>query len=206
MAIRLLIADDQHLVRGGLSTLLGLDQEITIVGQAANGQEAVTMALSTNPDVILMDINMPILDGVKATREITKQLPRTKILMLTTFPDDEYIADALMAGAMGYILKSLGPEQILAAVKGVASGVAQFSATIVPKLRGPNKKLSSLDSLTEREFEVLELLGRGKSNREIASALNISEGTVKNYVSKILQTLGLRDRTQAAVWASNNLY
>ena len=206
MAIRLLIADDQDLIRQGLCTLLSVDPDIEVVGQAAHGQEAIALAASTNPDVILMDIRMPTLDGVHATREISKRHPNVKVVMLTTFDDDEYIADALLAGAMGYLLKNLPPQQIIAAVKGVVNGVAQFSAAITPKLHGPSRKIASLDSLTERECEVLALLGRGKSNREIATTLNITEGTVKNYVSKILQTLNLRDRTQAAIWASQNLY
>ncbi len=206
MVIRLLIADDQDLIRQGLSTLLSVDPEIEVVGQAANGQEAIDLAKSTNPDVVLMDIQMPVVDGVQAIREINNHNPNVKVLVLTTFDNDEYIADALVAGAMGYLLKNLPSQQIISAVKGAASGLAQFSATIAPKLHVPKKKSVRLESLTERECEVLEMLGRGKTNREIATALNITEGTVKNYVSNILQTLGVRDRTQAALWASQNLY
>jgi DNA-binding NarL/FixJ family response regulator len=206
LAIRLLIADDQDLIRQGLSTLLSVDPEIEVVGQAANGQEAIDLALSANPDVILMDVEMPVLNGIQAMREIGKKAPNIKILVLTTFDNDEYIADSLVAGAIGYLLKNLPPQQIIAAVKGAANGLAQFSAAITPKLHGPNRKNIHLSSLTERECEVLALLGRGKTNREIATALNITEGTVKNYVSNILQSLGVRDRTQAALWASQNLY
>lgn len=209
--IRLLLADDQPLFRQGLASLLSLEEDLEIVGEANHGKEAITLAETLQPDVILMDVRMPICDGVVATREIHGRFPWIKILVLTTFDEDDYIWESLQAGALGYLLKSTPALQLAAAIRTLSQGHSQLGPTIAPKvfaqLRPPvaAKQNFHENLFSERELDVLRLIGQGKNNREIAKALYLTEGTVKNYVTQILGRLELRDRTQAALWAKENL-
>jgi DNA-binding NarL/FixJ family response regulator len=206
--ISLLIADDQDLFRQGLATLLSLEEDLQVVGQACNGQEAVTLAAQLQPDVILMDMRMPICNGVEATQQIHQQYPWIRILVLTTFDEDEYIWQSLQAGALGYLLKSTPSEQLATAIRSLQQGYSQLGPTIAPKvfaqinpLLVDNAVPKHLDKLSQREHDVLMLIGRGLNNREIASHLYLTEGTVKNHVTQILSKLQLRDRTQVALCA-----
>lgn len=210
--ITVLLVDDQHLIRQGLKTLLELEPDLEIVGEAANGQEAVKLVEILQPNVILMDIRMPLMDGVAATREIKQKFAQTKILVLTTFDDDEYIKAALQNGAMGYLLKDTPSEELAVAIRAVHRGYTQLGPGIVKKLLTQFPATTSTQSssppvtlteLTKREKEVLRLIATGANNREIAQELYISEGTVKNHVTNILNRLELRDRTQAAIFANS---
>jgi DNA-binding NarL/FixJ family response regulator len=207
--IRLLLVDDQPLFRQGLAALLALEADLAIVGQASHGKEAIALSADLQPDVILMDVRMPICDGVAATREIHQRYPWMRIVVLTTFDEDEYIWQSLQAGALGYLLKSTPSGQVADAIRTVHQGYSQLGPTIAPKvfaqLNHTPPKVDSLHRFTDRELEVLTLLGRGKNNREIAQALFLTEGTVKNHVTRILSELGMRDRTQAALWSQENL-
>jgi len=211
--IRLLLVDDQALVRQGLATLLALESDFEIIGQATNGNEAVSLAGEHSPDVVLMDIRMPVCDGVAATGLIKRDHPDIKVLVLTTFDDDELIVQAMAAGASGYLLKNSPMEQLASAIRSVSNGYTQLGPTIAPKIfsrlsKGSNPAKAAVDlekMFTARELEVLRLLGEGKSNKEIAKTLYITEGTVKNHITKILSQLEVRDRTQAALWAQQNL-
>jgi DNA-binding NarL/FixJ family response regulator len=215
-AVRVLIVDDLQLMRDGIASLLKLQDGLEIVGMAANGQEAVELATSQQPDVILMDVRMPILDGVAATEQIHRQMPACKILMLTTFNDETYVLEALQVGASGYLLKDLPARDLAQAIQAVHRGIYQLDPTVADQLKtllsraqtarehpGALKATDEAD-LTERELEVLRLIARGATNREIAEALVISEGTVKNHISNILGRLNLRDRTQAAIYARDH--
>ena len=206
--IHVLLVDDQAIVRQGLKALLSLEADLEIVGEAANGREA----LLTTPnavDVVLMDIRMPVMDGVAATRELLHQYPNLKILVLTTFEDDELVQQAVAAGAVGYLLKDTPSEEVAQAIRAVHRGYAQFGPGILQKMAiaqpaSPKPEIPpGFDELTPREREVLVLIGQGANNREIAAALFLSEGTVKNHVTNILGRLGLRDRTQAALLAAS---
>jgi DNA-binding NarL/FixJ family response regulator len=213
--IRLLLCDDQRLMREGMRTLLSLEPDLAVVGEAGDGETGVAEALRLKPDVVLMDIRMPGMNGVEATKRIRAALPATKVLILTTFDDDELVLAALLEGAAGYLTKDLPAEEIGAAIHQVQSGGVvmppPIAAKVVAELArrqqqgAPAATAGGPDpaavSLTEREREVLQLLGRGYSNREIGEALFISEGTAKNYVSVLIEKLGLRDRTQVALWA-----
>jgi DNA-binding NarL/FixJ family response regulator len=210
--IRVLVVDDQSLIRQGLKALLELDPEITVIGEAENGQIAIQLAQELHPDVILMDIRMPLMDGVAATREISQKFPQIKVLVLTTFDDDEYVQAAINYGAMGYLLKDTPSEQLAVAIHAVHKGYTQLGPGIVRKLLTksplPPAKPSPppvLQELTPRELEILHLIATGANNREIAQQLFISEGTVKNHVTNILNRLNLRDRTQAAIFANTFL-
>ncbi|MBI5173942.1 MAG: response regulator transcription factor [Candidatus Obscuribacter sp.] len=209
--IRVLIADDQSLVSQGLSSLLSLESDIEVVGVAANGREAVLLCEKLNPDVVLMDIQMPILDGIKATGEILSKNNKIKVLALTTFVDDEFIIDSIRQGAAGYLLKNMPSELLASAIRASMRGLSQMDPEVVARLsmhlvKTEERKLPDLlKHLNKREIEILQLLAEGLSNREIAGKLNITEGTVRNYVSNILLVLGLNDRTQAAIWALKNL-
>lgn len=215
-AVRVLIVDDQQLMRDGIASLLKLQDGLEIVGMAANGQEAVELATSQQPDVILMDVRMPVLDGVAATEQIHRQIPACKILMLTTFNDEAYVLEALQVGASGYLLKDLPARDLAQAIQAVHRGIYQLDPTVADQLKallsraqtareqpGALKAIDEAD-LTERELEVLRLIARGATNREIAETLVISEGTVKNHISNILGRLNLRDRTQAAIYARDH--
>ncbi|MEO1429446.1 MAG: response regulator transcription factor [Cyanobacteria bacterium J06632_19] len=212
--ISVILVDDQHLIRQGLKTLLELEPDLEIVGEAKNGQEAVAMVEKLQPDVVLMDIRMPLMDGVAATKEIKNKFAQTKILVLTTFDDDEYIKAALQNGAMGYLLKDTPSEELAVAIRAVHRGYTQLGPGIVKKLltqfpattANPSPSPPAiLAELTKREKEVLSLIATGANNREIAQKLYISEGTVKNHVTNILNRLELRDRTQAAIFANSFL-
>lgn len=206
--IRLLLADDQEIFRQGLATMLAVESDLEIVGHAANGREAIEAVKTLQPQVILMDVRMPICDGVQATREIHQYYPWIRILVLTTFDDDEYILQSLQAGALGYLLKRTPAPEIAAAIRSVAQGYSQLGPTIAPKAFSQLKPLPSnfsSDLLSKREIEVLKLVGEGKNNQEIAQMLFLSEGTVKNHVTQILAKLEMRDRVQAALWAQRNL-
>ncbi len=212
--IQLLLVDDQAIVRQGLKALLSLEADLQIVGEAANGREAVAIAqkLFATPnavDVVLMDIRMPIMDGVAATRELLHQHPDLKVLVLTTFEDDELVQQAVQAGAVGYLLKDTPSEEVAQAIRAVQRGYAQFGPGILQKMvmsqvaPAPPEVPPGFHELTPREHEVLTLIGQGASNREIAQTLFLSEGTVKNHVTNLLGRLGLRDRTQAALLAAS---
>lgn len=208
--IRLLLADDQSLFRQGLADLLALEPDLKVVGQAAQGREAIALTEQLQPDVILMDVRMPICDGVTATREIHQRFPWIRILVLTTFDEDEYIKDSLRAGALGYLLKSTPSQQLAEAIRTVYQGHGQLGPTIALKVFSQVDFLSKQKEdfshrFSDRELEVLMLLGQGKSNREIAWSLHLTEGTVKNRVTRILSQLGMRDRTQVALWVQQNM-
>ncbi|MGB5963466.1 MAG: response regulator transcription factor [Coleofasciculaceae cyanobacterium] len=212
--IRIVLIDDQHLIRQGLKALLELEPDLEVVGEGENGQMALTLIASLQPDVVLMDIRMPLMDGVAATRAISQQFPGTKVLVLTTFDDDQYVAEALRCGAMGYLLKDTPSEELAVAIRSVYRGYTQLGPGLVEKIMAqlpinaaPNyaSPPPSWDELTPREQEVLRLIAKGASNREIAKSLYISEGTVKNHVTNILNRLNLRDRTQAAIFANSFL-
>lgn len=208
--IRLLLVDDQELFRQGLAALLSVETDLEVIGQARNGQEAIELAKTLQPHVILMDVRMPICDGVQATREIHQCYPWMKILVLTTFDDDEYIVQSLLVGALGYLLKRTPSSEIAAAIRSVSQGYSQLGPTIAQKVfsklqSSPPDSNAYQDILSKREIEVLKLVGEGKNNQEIARELFLSEGTVKNYVTQILNKLEMRDRIQAALWAQRNL-
>ncbi len=211
--IRVLVVDDQSIIRQGLRALLELEADLQVVGEAENGQigiDCVVAMQSTllQPDVVLMDVRMPIMDGVAATRHLLEQFPSLKILILTTFNDDAYVKDALRLGACGYLLKDTPSEDLAAAIRSVFKGYAQFSPGIMQRAFAettptPAEEIPpELIELTPREREVLRLIATGANNREIGLTLYISEGTVKNHVTNILNRLGLRDRTQAAILAN----
>ena len=205
-----LIADDQALVRVGLRKILETERETTVVGEAGDGEDAVAAAGRLRPDVVLMDIRMPVLDGIEATRRIVRADPATRVLILTTFGLDTYVYEALRAGASGFMLKDAPPEEIAAAVQIVASGEALLAPTVTRMVieefarRAPAAAPvlpPAVAELTPREREVLDLLARGLSNPEICVRLVISEATAKTHVAHILQKLGLRDRVQAVIYA-----
>ncbi|PAZ16496.1 DNA-binding response regulator [Streptomyces sp. SA15] len=199
--VRVLVVDDQDLVREGIAALLGIQPGIDVVGSARDGAEAVEEAQRCRPDVVLMDIRMPGIDGVAATALLRRRLPQCRIVMLTTFNDDEYVGRALKAGAVGYLLKNLPAAELAQAVRLVHAGVAQFDQGVVAALAAG---VPAPDVLTPRETEVLRLISAGATNKEIAARLYLSEGTVKNHISRVLSRLGLRDRTQAALYAREN--
>ncbi|MFE7237427.1 response regulator [Streptomyces sp. NPDC057582] len=208
--IRVLIVDDQMMVREGFSVLLGAMPGIEVVGEAVDGRQAIAQAATLRPDVVLMDIRMPELNGIEATREIVANDAAAKVLVLTTFDLDEYVYQALRAGASGFLLKDASARQLADGVRVVATGEALLAPTVTKRLitefsrlagapRPP--ALAQIGDLTERETEVLVLIAQGLSNAEIASHLVVAESTIKTHVSRILVKLGLRDRTQAAVFA-----
>jgi DNA-binding NarL/FixJ family response regulator len=211
--IRVIVVDDQQLIREGIASLLDLQDSIQVVATVANGKEAVERTLDLLPDVVLMDVRMPVMDGVQATALINGKLPDCKILMLTTFDDEEYIVQALKAGAKGYLLKDIPPGDLAQAIRLVYAGIYQLDATAASKLIGAMAGLTATrpvcasdapaphDLLTAREVEVLRYIALGATNREIAVQLVVSEGTIKNHISNILTRLGLRDRIQAALYA-----
>jgi DNA-binding NarL/FixJ family response regulator len=205
-----LIADDQALVRVGLRKILETEPETTVVGEAKDGEDAVAEARRLQPDIVLMDIRMPVLDGIEATRRITRDLLATRVLMLTTFGLDSYVYEALRAGASGFMLKDAPPEEIAAAVRIVASGEALLAPAVTRAVieefarrlpAAPPSPPPALAELTPREREVLDLLARGLSNPEVCDRLVISEATAKTHVARILQKLALRDRIQAVIYA-----
>ena len=209
MSIRVLLADDQAMVRAGFRMILGSEPDIEVIGEAENGDQAAAAANRLRPDVVLMDIQMPGVDGLQATRTITQndQLT-TRVVILTTFERDEYVFEALQCGASGFLLKNAPPEQLLHAVRVVAAGDALLAPSVTRRIieQFAQRRLdpeagAHLHELTQREREVLVMLARGKSNAELAAELFVSEGTVKTHVSSLLAKLGLRDRVQAVVLA-----
>jgi len=206
---RVLVADDDDLMRAGLIELLSNDAAIEIIGQAATGRQAVERTCRLAPDVVLMDVRMPDLDGIAATRELSRAVPGAKVLILTTFEQDDYLFGALRAGASGFLLKRTRPEELIAAVHAIAAGDSLLSPSITRRVidrmaQQPTPQFADqtkLDQLTRREREVLELIARGLSNREIATALVVEESTIRTHVKRILMKLGLRDRVQVVIFA-----
>jgi DNA-binding NarL/FixJ family response regulator len=212
MTIRLLLVDDQEIFRRGLAKILGTKEDLIVIGQAPDGQAAIILTDELQPDVILMDIRMPVCDGVKATREIHQRYPWIKIIVLTTFDDDEYIWQSLQAGAIGYLLKRTPIEQITVAIQSAYQGYSQLGPTIASKIFGQMPSVvpagefnTVLAGLSKRELEVLRLIAAGKNNQEISRSLHLTEGTVRNYITNILSQLDVRDRVQAILWAQKNL-
>lgn len=209
--IRVLLVDDQDIFRQGLVALLSVQEDIKIVGEACNGQEAIIFTAELQPDVVLMDVRMPICDGVIATHEIHQRYPWIQIVVLTTFDDDEYIWRSLQSGAIGYLLKRTPVDQVVSTIRSAYLGYSQLSPTIASKVFNQlSPKQSSVEvikrsQLSKRELEVLKLIGQGKNNQEISEMLHLSDGTVRNYVTRILSQLDLRDRVQAVLWAQRHL-
>lgn len=205
--MKVIICDDQALVRDGLEMLLRLDREIEVVGTAQDGAEAVELVEKTQPDLVLMDLKMPGMNGIEATRQIRARYPQVRVLVLTTFDDDEWVFDAIRAGASGYMLKDTSREEMLKAVKGTVAGKTFVDPAVAGKLLAQVSSTQTrppsmiTERLTERELDVLRLLARGLSNADIAARLHLSEGTVRNHVSALLAKLEATDRTQAAVIA-----
>jgi two-component system, NarL family, response regulator LiaR len=201
MSIRVLIADDHGVVRQGLTMYLKLDEELEVVGEASNGEEALYMARDLQPDVVLMDVLMPVMDGIEATEKIKAELPEVEVVALTSVLDDGAVTGAVRAGAMGYLLKNTKPRELCRAIKGAAAGQVQLdpeaAARLMREMRAPEKP----EALTARETEVLGLLARGQANKQIARELFVEEKTVKAHVSGILRKLGVSSRTQAALYA-----
>lgn len=204
--IKVLIVDDQALIREGLNMMLSLYEELKVVGEATNGKEAVDLVEEKEIDVVLMDIRMPIMDGVEATRVIKERYPHIKILILTTFNEDEYIFQGLNNGADGYVLKDVSSKELVNSIKSVYKGNMLFHGEVAKTIAGAVKGNVNMqreedifNDLTPREMEIARLIGEGKSNKEISEILYITEGTVKNHVTKILDKMDLRDRTQLAI-------
>lgn len=206
--ITILLVDDQRLMRDGLRTLLELEEDLTVVGEAGTGEEALARYAALEPTIVLMDVRMPGMDGVEATRRLHSQWPEVKIIILTTFDADEYIFEGLRAGARGYLLKAISGDELAVAIRKVAAGQALIDpavtrkvvdafARLAPPMRTINAGLA--EPLSEREQAILKLVATGLTNREIAERLYLAEGTVKNYVTSLLGKIGVRDRTQAAL-------
>ena len=211
--IKILLVDDQPLFREGLHTLLSVHADLEVVGEAGNGEEALGLARSLQPSVVLMDLQMPVLDGVAATRRLHEEQPGCRVIVLTTFDDDEMVFDGLRAGAVGYLLKDAPSEKLAEAIRVAARGETFLQPSVAAKVVAEFARLtkkavvpptSLVDPLSERELEILRLIAQGASNREIAGTLFLAEGTVKNHVTNILGKLEVRDRTQAALKAKEN--
>ncbi|MCA9872325.1 MAG: response regulator transcription factor [Anaerolineales bacterium] len=213
MTIRTLLVDDQALFREGLRTLLSVWPDLEVVGEAGNGQEALDLAPQVRPDVVLMDLRMPVLDGVAATRRLLEAMPQVKVIVLTTFDDDDHVFDGLRAGAVGYLLKDVPSEKLVEAIRAAAEGKSFLQPSVAAKVVAEFARLTAVaptrtaqplvEPLSERELEILALVANGLSNKEIAAELYIAEGTVKNHVTNILSKLGVRDRTQAVLKAKD---
>jgi DNA-binding NarL/FixJ family response regulator len=214
--IRLLLVDDQQLICQGLKAMLSLESDLEVIGVAHNGKAALEQVEALQPDVVLMDLKMPVMDGREATRQICQSFPNTSVLVLTTFDDDGYIVDAMRAGAKGYLLKDMPSEELAQAIRLVQSGYTQLAPGLMDKLMtgfsaapttptptAQPSKLPALEQLTPREQEVLRLIGKGLTNRDIAQQLFISEGTVKTHVTHLLNRLNLRNRSQLAIYANS---
>jgi len=200
--IRILIADDHSVVRQGLKMFLGLDSELEVVGEAADGSEAVKLAHQLHPDVVLMDLLMPVMDGITATQTIRRELPDVEVVALTSVLEDASVVGAVRAGAVGYLLKDTESDELRRAIKAAAAGQVQLSPQAAARLLREVRTPDSPETLTERETDVLRLLARGLANKEIAHELSIGEKTVKTHVSNILAKLGVQSRTQAALYAA----
>jgi DNA-binding NarL/FixJ family response regulator len=201
--IRVLLVDDHQLLRDSLRSLLDGQDDITVVGAAGDGAQALTAAAETRPDVVLMDLSMPRMGGVEATRRLLQQQPGTQVVVLTSFPDQELIFDSVQAGAVGYLLKDAAPEKVVAAVRSAAAGESPLDGRVARTLltRGQS---SGQATLTDREREVLRLVARGLANKQIARHLGIAERTVKAHLTSAFQRIGATDRTQAALWAARH--
>jgi two-component system, NarL family, response regulator LiaR len=206
VAITILVVDDHSVVRQGLKMFLGLDPELEIIGEAENGAEAVRLAAELKPDVVLMDMLMPVMDGIEATKLIRRDMPDTEVIALTSVLEDAAVVGAIKAGAIGYLLKDTQSDELRRAIKAASEGQVQLSpqaaARLMREVRTP--EVAAPDALTERENDVLKLLAQGKANKEIARDLFIGEKTVKTHVSNILLKLGVQSRTQAALYAAQN--
>jgi DNA-binding NarL/FixJ family response regulator len=207
--IRLLLVDDQNLICQGLKTMLGLEPDLEVVGVAENGRVAVEQVAALEPDLVLMDVKMPVMDGRAATRQISQQFPRVKVLVLSTFDDDQYITDSMRAGARGYLLKDMPSDELVEAIRLTHRGYAQLGPGLLEKLISnatepvqSNLEPPDLSQITPREQDVLRLISRGVTNREIGEQLHISEGTVKTHISHLLDRLDLRNRAQLAIYAN----
>jgi DNA-binding NarL/FixJ family response regulator len=207
--VRVLIVDDQTVVREGLAAILSTEPEIQVVGLAADGQDALDVIAQTQPHVVLMDLKMPVMNGVQATQRIHRDYPNIRVLVLTTYVADEWVFDAIRAGAAGYLMKDTRRAELIAAIKGTAEGKSYLDPTVAgrvmqqavarPQSEAPGEPQT--EALTDRELQILHLLAKGYSNPEIAKEIHLARGTVRNYVSAILQKLGVADRTQAAIEA-----
>jgi len=215
LQIKILIVDDQRLMRDGLKTILSLEKDIEVVGTAENGQDALGKISELLPDIVLMDIRMPVMNGVECTGIVKKKFPDIKVLILTTFDDDEYIIDCLKNGAEGYLLKDMPSEKLIDCIRDIYKGNSimqpEIAAKVISHIKGAvssknNTEIthSTLDELTEREKEVLRLVAKGFSNGEIAETLYISEGTVKNYISSIYSKTGINERSKVVLFAIEN--
>lgn len=209
MTIKVLLVDDHAVVLRGLRFFLATQPELLVVGEAQNGQEAIEKVLELEPDVVLMDLVMPVMDGTAATEQILHRRPATKVIMLTSFSEQDRVVPAIRVGAVGYLLKDVQPDELVQAIRGAYSGQAQLHPRIAGQLMAhvaspPPGRPDPSSALTQREREVLCLIAKGKSNKEIATALFVAEKTVKTHVSSLLSKLGLEDRTQAAIFAVKN--
>jgi len=202
MPIRILIADDHSVVREGLRMFLGLDPDIEVIGEASDGAEALRLVGALAPDVVLMDLIMPVMDGISATRAIREQFPDTEVVALTSVLEDASVVGAIRAGAIGYLLKTTDAEELRRSIRAAAAGQVQLSTDAAARLMREVRAPDSPEMLTERETDVLRLVAEGKANKEIAQGLGIGEKTVKTHVSSILAKLGLQSRTQAALYAA----
>ena len=202
--IRVLVVDDHQLVRVGLITLLEAAPDIQVAGEAANGQQAIEAAAATTPDVVLMDLSMPVLDGVAATRRLLAERPGTRVVALTSFSDRQRVTDILAAGATGYVLKDCRPDELLAAVRAAADGHVPLDPRVAAALL-PAREPPLADQLSEREKQVLRLVAAGLANKQIARRLGIAESTVKVHTGNIFRRIGVTDRTSAALWAREHL-
>jgi DNA-binding NarL/FixJ family response regulator len=210
MAIKILIVDDQALFREGLRTLLSVQPDFDVVGEAANGEEALRLSVLHQPQVLLMDLRMPVMDGVTATRRLKETLPNCRVIVLTTFDDDEYVFDGLRAGAVGYLLKDVSSEKLFEAIRAAERGEYSLQPSITAKVMAEFSRMSRIapppanelsEPLSPRELEILRLVAKGASNRDIAETLVIAEGTVKNHLTNILGKLSVKDRMQAVLKA-----
>ena len=208
--IKILIVDDQSLFREGLNTLLSVQTDFSVVGEAANGEESLRMAIQYQPDVVLMDLRMPVMDGITATQRLRNILPQSRVIVLTTFDEDKDIYDGLRAGAVGYLLKDVSSEKLYEAIRAAAKGEYFLHPAVTAKVVAEYSRISRIgdmesnleNPLSAREIEILKLVASGKSNKEIADFLVIAEGTVKNHLSNILSKLGVKDRMQAVFKAT----
>lgn len=201
MSIRILIIDDHSVVRQGLKMFLALDDELEVVGEASNGEQALALVEELSPDVVLMDLLMPVMDGIKATQTIRQNHPETEVIALTSVLEDSLVVNAIRAGAIGYLLKDTEAEEIHRAIKSANAGQIQLSPQAAERLMKEIRAPESYEKLTEREMDVLRLLAQGKANKEIAYLLNVGETTVKSHVSNILMKFNVQSRTQAAILA-----